>query len=109
MNSKSIRLIPLDYDGIERLKELYEDGHGGFWIYDSKKVQKRTKRSLRNNCHEQIQNGFAFVEFISYAYVPFSMFVSTSNDFFESEWITYIEPDRYFIVEINGKIGGQIL
>lgn len=56
MNSKSIRLIPLDYDGIERLKELYEDGHGGFWIYDSKKVPKRTKRSFRNDCHEQIQN-----------------------------------------------------
>lgn len=37
MNSKSIRLIPLDYDDIERLKELYEDGYGGFWIYDSKK------------------------------------------------------------------------
>ena len=108
MNSKSIRLIPLDYDGIERLKELYEDGHGGFWIYDSKKVQKRTKRSLRNDCHEQIQNGFIFVEFISYAYHSFSMFASTSNDFFERNWITYIEPGRYFIVEINGKIGGQI-
>lgn len=108
MNSKSIRLIPLDYDGIERLKELYEDGHGGFWIYDSKKVSKSIKQSIREDRYQQIQNGFRYVEFISYTYVPFSMFVSTSNDFFESEWITYIEPGRYFIVEIGGEIGGQI-
>ena len=108
MNSKSIRLIPLDHDGIERLKELYEDGHGGFWIYDSKKVQKHTKRSFRDDRYEQIQNGFRFVEFISYAYDSFRMFASTPNDFFERNWITYIEPGRYFIVEINSKIGGQI-
>ena len=108
MNSKSIRLIPLDYDGIERLKELYEDGNGGFWIYDSKKVQKRTKRSMHNDRHEQIQNGFRFVEFVSYTYDSFSMFASASNDFFERNWITYIEPGRYFIVKIGGEIGGQI-
>lgn len=36
------------------------------------------------------------------------MFTSTSNDFFERNWITYIEPGRYFIVEIEGEIGGQI-
>lgn len=108
MNSKNIRLIPLDYDGIERLKELYEDGHGGFWIYDAKKVSKSTKRSICDDRYQQIQNGFRYVKFISYAYTSFSMFASTSNDFFEREWITFIEPGRYFIVEINGKIGGQI-
>ena len=108
MNSKSIRLIPLDYDGIERLKELYEDGHGGFWIYDAEKVSKSTKRSICDDHYQQIQNGFRYVKFISYAYTSFSMFTSTSNDFFEREWITFIEPGRYFIVEINGKIGGQI-
>lgn len=75
----------------------------GFGFMILKKVQKRTKRSLRNDRHEQIQNGFRYVEFISYAYGSFSMFVSTSNDFFERNWITHIEPDRYFIVEINGK------
>lgn len=56
----------------------------------------------------KFKNGFRYVQFINYAYTSFSMFASTSNDFFEREWITFIEPGRYFIVEINGKIGGQI-
>lgn len=108
MNSKNIQLIPLDYDGIERLKELYEDGHGGFWIYDSEKVSKSTKQSIRDDRYQQIQNGFIFVEFINYDYGSFSMFTSTSDNFYGREWITYIEPGRYFIVEIGGEIGGQI-
>lgn len=46
MNSKSIRLIPLDYDGIERLKELYEDGHGGFGFMILKKFKNVLKEVL---------------------------------------------------------------
>lgn len=108
MNSKNIQLIPLDYNGIERLKKLYKSGHGGFWIYDSKKIPKSTKRGINKDEYEKIQNVFRFVEFIDYDYGSFDMFASTSNDFFERNWITYIEPDRYFIVEIGGEIGGQI-